>query len=157
MGLHNTQTKQSNLIAHPPWAQKKNRICLLIVMAVPVDANVSLKTLKRKLWKYEDFEIVIANMWHVRTLKLSVVDGAFEFFGKDSNRLIKEISGSPRLKEIENIIVTRTSQIFRRTLCNICVIFFFFCSFLFLFKNSVENVLILFLTLDRTRKEMTIH
>lgn len=79
----------------------------------------------KKLSKYKDLEIEISKMWHMGRSTISVVVGAVGLIGKDSNRFIEGIPGSPCLKEIQKMFSRVQPTPYERLyLCQICVYVF---------------------------------
>jgi hypothetical protein len=53
----------------------KDKICLLIDVAIPLDRNVIQKESKKKL-KYKNLSIEIQRMWNMRCFVIPVIIGA---------------------------------------------------------------------------------
>ena len=66
---------------------KKEKLCMLIDMAVPSDRNTSVKV-KYKLSKYKNLEIEITTMWGMKTQVVPVVIGALVVIKKGINKQI---------------------------------------------------------------------
>ena len=94
---------------------KKEKTCLLIDMAVPMDGNISNKVLE-KLSKYLDLEIEIGKMWHLNVKTIPVVIGALGMIKKGTQSYLDKIPGKPSLYEIQKIVLNSTSHILRRAL-----------------------------------------
>lgn len=85
---------------------------LLTDMAAPTDSNVSLEIFKN----YQNTKSLKSKFQRCGASIIPVVDRAFGLIGKWFDRYIKEISGSPCLKETQNIIPTSTAHTLGRGL-----------------------------------------
>jgi hypothetical protein len=94
---------------------KKNKTCLLIDVAVPGDANVSIKEFEKKS-KYKDLELEIQRMWKTTTSVIPIVVGALGVTTKDFEKWIHEIPGDINGAEVQKIALMGTAHILRKVL-----------------------------------------
>ena len=94
---------------------KKDKRCLLIDVAVPIDANVSLKEVE-KLSKYKDLEIEIARMWKTKTKVIPVVIGALGATSTQFQDHLEELPCQVYPSQIQKIALLGTAHIIRKVL-----------------------------------------
>ena len=69
------------------------------LMSLPSDTNVSLKIFE-KLSKYEDLDIEVTKMWHLKTTTLPVIIGVLGMVAKTATNYLLQISRAPPLTEL---------------------------------------------------------
>jgi hypothetical protein len=87
----------------------KDKICLLIDVAIPSDRNVIQKESEKKL-KYKNFSIEIQRMWNLKCLVIPVIIGATGIVtsGNDTRKAFNRFS--------TKTAVLGTSHILRKVL-----------------------------------------
>ena len=93
----------------------KEQTCLLIVMGIPTDHNIAVKEFD-KLSKYKDLEIEICRMWNLKATTVPVIVGALGMIKKGCQKHLGKIPGQPQLQKIQQIVLTSTARILRKTL-----------------------------------------
>jgi hypothetical protein len=94
----------------------KDKICLLIDVAIPSDSNVIQKESEKKL-KYKNLSIEIQRMWNIKCFVIPVIIGATRIV----TRGLKKISGNDTRKAFNRFskkktAVLGTSHIIRKVL-----------------------------------------
>ena len=69
-----------------------------------------------KLSKYNDLEIEVEKLWHMKTVTVSVVIGALGMIKKGTEKHLENMGGSPNFAEMQEITFTGTAHIIRKTL-----------------------------------------
>ena len=64
--------------------------------------------------KYKDLELVIQRMWHMKTIVILVVVGAFGIIRKGMVENIKKVSETASVTEIQKISMLGSAQILRK-------------------------------------------
>jgi len=78
---------------------EKDKTCLLIDMAVPLDANTSVKTTEKPN-KYKNLEIEVERMWGLKTTTVLVVMGFLSTIKKGMESNISKIPGNINIHEL---------------------------------------------------------
>ena len=94
---------------------KEEKTCLMIDMTVPSERNVTIKEVE-KLSKYKDLEIEVSRMWEMKTTTIPVVIGALGLIKKGLEKRLKQIPGSPKMQEIQKIVILGSAHIIRKVL-----------------------------------------
>jgi hypothetical protein len=94
---------------------KKEKQCLLIDVAVPDDANISLKEAE-KISKYKDLEIEISRMWKTNTIVIPVVVGALGTMKNGFQKYTEQLPGNAHPEQIQKIALLGTAHIIRKVL-----------------------------------------
>ena len=112
--IHTDRTIQAN---RPDIIIKdfKEQTCLLIDMSIPTDQNIAVKEFD-KLSKYKDLEIEIGRMWNLKATTVPVIVGALGMIKKGCQKHLDKIPGQPQLQKIQQIVLTSTAHILRKTL-----------------------------------------
>ena len=97
MPIHTDRTIAANRL-DIVLKNKKDKTCLLIDMAIPLNSNTSVKTME-KLTKYKDLEIEVERMWGLQTTTVPVVMGALGTIKKDMESYSNKISGNINIRE----------------------------------------------------------
>ena len=92
-----------------------NSTCKLIDMTVPSDRNIALKESEKKS-KYNDLELEIQRMWHMKTVVIPVVVGALGAVKKGMVENIKKVSERATMTEIQKICMLGSGRILRKEL-----------------------------------------
>jgi hypothetical protein len=79
---------------------KKDKICLLIDVAIPSDRNVVNKEAKKKL-KYKNLSIEIQQMWNMKCLVIAVVIGATGIVTKGLKKYLETIPGKHSIDSLQ--------------------------------------------------------
>ena len=95
--------------------EKNTKECLLIDVAVPADANVTIKEFDKK-FKYKDLEIEIQRIWKKRTKVIPVAIGALGAISKDFTSYLNQIPADLKSHEIQKIALLGTAHILRKAL-----------------------------------------
>ena len=85
-------------------------------MSVPSDTNVSSLKIFEKLSKYENLEIEVTKMWHLKTRTLPVVIGTLSIVAETAPNYVSQIPGGPSLTELQKITLMGTAHILRKVL-----------------------------------------
>ena len=93
----------------------KEQTCLLIDMSTPTDQNIAVKEFD-KLSKYRDLEIETGRMWNLKATTVSVIVGALGMIKKGCQKHLDKIPRQPQLQKIQQIVLTSTAHILRKTL-----------------------------------------
>ena len=94
---------------------KEEKTCLMIDMTVPSERNVTIKEVE-KLSKYKDLDIEVSRMWEMKTTTIPVVIGALGLIKKGLEKRLKQIPGSPKMQEIQKIVILGSAHIIRKVL-----------------------------------------
>ena len=94
---------------------KKEKLCVLIDMAVPYDRNTSVKVAE-KLSKYTDLEIEIARMWGMNTEIVPVAIGELAVIKKGVDKQISKIPGIINVNELQKIALLGSARVLRKVL-----------------------------------------
>lgn len=94
---------------------KKDKMCLLIDVTIPVDHNIVEKE-NNKLFKYKSLGIDISRSWNTRTQIVPVVIGALGCIKKGFHRYLDQIPGKPSAFEAQKIVFCGTAHIIRKVL-----------------------------------------
>ena len=84
-------------------------------MSIPTDQNIAVKEFD-KLSKYKDLEIEIGRMWNLKAPTVPVIVGALGMIKKGCQKRLDKILGQPQLQKIQQIVLTSTAHILRKTL-----------------------------------------
>ena len=114
MPIHTDRTIAANRL-DIVLKNKKDKTCLLIDMAIPLNSNTSVKTME-KLTKYKDLEIEVERMWGLQTTTVPVVMGALGTIKKDMENYSNKIPGNINIHELQKITLFSTSHLLRRVL-----------------------------------------
>jgi hypothetical protein len=87
----------------------KDKICLLIDVAVLSDKNVIQKESENKL-KYKNFSIEIQGMWKMKCFVIPVIIGATGIVSKGLKKCLKTISGKHSIDSHKNICTRNITQ-----------------------------------------------
>jgi hypothetical protein len=100
----------------------KDRICLLIDVAIPSDRNVRQKESEKKL-KYKNLSIGIQRMWNMKCFVIPVIIGATGIVTRGLKKYLEAIPGKhsvdslqKKKKKKKKTAVLRTSHIIRKVL-----------------------------------------
>ena len=69
--------------------------------------------------KHKDLELEIQRMWHMKTIVILVVVGAFGIIRKGMVENIKKVSETASVTEIQKISMLGSAQILRKV-CSVC-------------------------------------
>ena len=94
---------------------KREKTCKMIDVKISANKNVSVAEFE-KLSKYKEREIEVEKLWHMKTVTVPVVIGAFGMIKKGTEKRLEKIPGSPNLNEMQKITLTGTAHILRKTL-----------------------------------------
>ncbi|KAL1256585.1 hypothetical protein QQF64_012130 [Cirrhinus molitorella] len=94
---------------------KKDKMCLVIDVAIPVDHNVVEKE-NDKLIKYKSLGIDISRSWNMRTQIVPFVIGALGCIKIGFQRYLDQIPGKPSAFEAQKIVLCGTAHILRKRL-----------------------------------------
>lgn len=83
-------------------------------MSVPTDQNIAAKEVDR-LSKYKGLEIEISRMWNLKAITVPLILDAMGMIKKAVENHLDKIPGQPQLQEIQNILMTSTAHIIRKT------------------------------------------
>ena len=84
-------------------------------MSTPTDQNIAVKEFD-KLSKYRDLEIETGRMWNLKATTVSVIVGALGMIKKGCQKHLDKIPRQPQLQKIQQIVLTSTAHILRKTL-----------------------------------------
>jgi hypothetical protein len=93
----------------------KDKICLLIDVAIPLDRNIIQKDSKKKL-KYKNLSIEIQRMWNMKCSVIPVIIGATGIVTRGLKIYLKTIPGKHSIDSLQKTAVLGTSQIIRKVL-----------------------------------------
>jgi hypothetical protein len=79
---------------------KKDKICLLIDVAIPSDRNLVNKEAEKKL-KYKNLSIEIQRMWNMKCLVIPVVIGATGIVTKGLTKYLETIPGKHSIDSLQ--------------------------------------------------------
>jgi hypothetical protein len=82
----------------------KDKICLLLYVAIPSDKNVIQKESEKKL-KYKNLSIEIQRMWNMKYFVIPVITGATGIVTKG----LKKISGNNTRKAFNRVSRKKTA------------------------------------------------
>jgi hypothetical protein len=91
---------------------KKDKICLLIDVAIPSDRNVVNKEAEKKL-KHKKLSIEIQRMWNMTCLVIPVVIGATGIVTKGLKKYLETTPGNHSIDSLQKTAVPGTSHIIR--------------------------------------------
>jgi hypothetical protein len=93
----------------------KDKICLLIDVAIPSDRNVIQKEFEKKL-KYKNLSTEIQRMWNMKCFVIPVIIGAAGIVTKGLKKYLKTIPVKHSIDSIQKTAVLGTSHIIRKVL-----------------------------------------
>jgi hypothetical protein len=85
---------------------KKDKTCLLIDVAIPLDKNVIQKEAEKKL-KYKNLSIEIQRMWNMKCFVIPVIMGATGIVSKSLQKCLETISGQNSMDSLQKNCHTR--------------------------------------------------
>jgi hypothetical protein len=94
---------------------KKDRICLLIDVAIPSDRNVIQKVAEKKL-KYKHLSIEIQQMWNMKCIVIPLITGVMGTVSKSKKKNLETIPGQQSIDSLQKTAVLGTSHIVRKVL-----------------------------------------
>jgi hypothetical protein len=94
---------------------KKDKICLLLDVAIPSDRNVVNKEAEKKL-KYKNLSIDIQRMWNMKCLVILVVIGATGIVTEGLKKYLEIIPGKHPIDFLQKTAILGTSHIIRKVL-----------------------------------------
>jgi hypothetical protein len=94
---------------------KRKKMCWLLDISIPNDANTSLKTFE-KLAKYKDLDIELTKSWGVKVKTVPVIIGALGVINKNTRKYLKEIPGDVTFYELQKMALLGMSTILRKAL-----------------------------------------
>jgi hypothetical protein len=94
---------------------KKDNICLLINVAIPMDRNVVNKEAEKKL-KYKNLSTEIQQMWNMKCLVIPVVIGATGIVTEGLKTYLEIIPGKHSTDYLQKTAILGTSHIIRKVL-----------------------------------------
>jgi hypothetical protein len=83
---------------------KKDKICLLIDVAIPSDRNVVNKEAEKKL-KYKNLSIEIQRMWNMKCLVILAVIGTTGIVTKGLKKYLETIPGNHSIDSLQKTAV----------------------------------------------------
>jgi hypothetical protein len=93
----------------------KDKICLLIDVAIPSDRNIIQKESEKKL-KYKNLSIEIQLMWKMKCFVIPVIIGATEIVTRGLKKYLETIPGKHSIESLQKTAVLGTSHIIRKVL-----------------------------------------
>jgi hypothetical protein len=93
----------------------KDKICLLIDVAIPSDRIVVQKESEKKL-KYKNLSIEIQRKWNMKCFVIPVIIGATGIVTKGLKKNLETIPGKHSLDSLQKTAVLGTSHITRKVL-----------------------------------------
>jgi hypothetical protein len=94
---------------------KKDRICLLIDIAIPSDRNEIQKEAEKKL-KYKNLSIEIQRKWNMKCFVIPVITGATGILSRSLKKYLETIPGQYSIVSLQKTTVLGTSHIIRKVL-----------------------------------------
>jgi hypothetical protein len=94
---------------------RKDKICLLIDVAIPSDKNVIQKESEKKLI-YKNLSIEIQRMWNIKCFVIPVINGATGTATTELKKNLETISGKHSVDFLQKTAVLGTSHIIRKVL-----------------------------------------
>ena len=92
-----------------------NSTCKLIDMTAPSDKNIALKEIGKQN-KYQDLELEIQRMWHMKTIVIPAIVGALGTVKKEMVENIEKVSERANVTEIQKICMLGSVRILRKVL-----------------------------------------
>ena len=92
-----------------------NSTCKLIDMTAPSDRNIALKEIAKKS-KYNDLELEIQRMWHMKTVVIPVVVVPLGTVKEGMVENIKKVSETATVTGIQKICMLGSARILRKVL-----------------------------------------
>jgi hypothetical protein len=93
----------------------KDKICLLIDVAISSDRNVIQKESKNKL-KYKNLSIEIQQMWNMKCFVIPVIIRATGIVTRGLKKYLETIPGKHSIDSLQKTAVLGTSHIIRKVL-----------------------------------------
>ena len=94
---------------------KKERVCLIVDIAVPADRRVEEK--EQKVEKYQDVKREIGKMWEIRKVQLvPVVIGALGSVSKGFDKWIEKLDIQCNFVDMQKTALLGTARILRKVL-----------------------------------------
>jgi hypothetical protein len=97
------------------WHNMKDKICLLINVAIPSDRNVIQKESEKKL-KYKNLSTEIQRMWNLKCFVMPVIIGATRIVTRGLKKYLETIPGEHSIDSLQKTAVLGTSHIIRKVL-----------------------------------------
>jgi hypothetical protein len=94
---------------------KKEKTCILIDVAIPVDRNVTQKEAEKKL-KYKSLCTEIQQMWNMKCMIIPMVSGATRIVTRGLRKHLEAIAGKHSIDLLQKTAVLGTSHIVRKVL-----------------------------------------
>ena len=95
---------------------KKERVCLIVDIAVPADRRVEEKE-QEKVEKYQDLKREIGRMWEIRKVQLvPVVIGALGSVSKGFDKWIEKLDIQCNFVDMQKTALLGTARILRKVL-----------------------------------------
>jgi hypothetical protein len=85
----------------------KDKICLLIDVAIPSESNVIQKDSEKKL-KYKNLSIEIRRMWNMKCFVLPVIIGATGIVTRGLKKYLETIPGKHSIDSLQKTAVLGT-------------------------------------------------
>jgi hypothetical protein len=117
LGNQGIQTDWEVLANNPDIIIKnmKDKICLLIDIAIPSDRNVIQKESEKKL-KYKNLSVEIQRMWYMKCFVIPVITGATVIVTKGLKKYLETIPGKHSIDYLQKTAVVGTSHNIRKVL-----------------------------------------
>jgi hypothetical protein len=95
--------------------KKREKICILTDVAIPMDRNVTQKEAEKKL-KYKNICIEIQRMWNMKYIIIPVVIGSIGIATKGLKKNLEAIPGKHSIDSLQKTAILGTSHIIRKVL-----------------------------------------
>jgi hypothetical protein len=94
---------------------KKEKLCILIDVAIPADRNVMQKEAEKQL-KYKSLCIEIQQMWNMKCMIIPLTTGANDVVTKGLRKYLEATSGKHSTDLLQKTATLGTSHIIRKVL-----------------------------------------
>ncbi|KAL1446281.1 hypothetical protein WDU94_005480, partial [Cyamophila willieti] len=92
---------------------RKEKICLIIDVAIPADMNVEKKEAEKNL-KYKDLAIEIERMWNTKVKIVPIIIGALGVVPKSLKDNLQQLPGNFSINTIQENALLGTAYIMRK-------------------------------------------